>query len=78
MSVQLGICPKEPREAFHPYTSMHKKHNHTNVSLPLLNIPRNKNPSTHFSVQQKITTLISARGRRTAAGHRTKHSVHGA
>lgn len=53
VSVLLGICPEEPREPFRPYTSMHAKHNHINVCLPLLTIPANKNPSTHFSVQQK-------------------------
>lgn len=54
-SVLLRICPEKPREPFQPYTSTHTQHNHMNVSLSLLNIPRNKNPCTHFSVQLKKT-----------------------
>lgn len=37
---------------------------------PLLNISRNKNLSSRFSAQQKITTFISEEGEETAAEHK--------
>lgn len=72
MSIRLGICPEEPREPFQPYTSMHTKHNHINVSLP---------PPQHTNKQESLHSFQCAtknnhfdkcqrEKERTAAGHK--------